>query len=568
MLFAVLADMITSSVLAQSPEQGNYFSPVYIAVFFLAVLLWAHNTAWVQADIKRVKLPPTLWPPLVFGVGALCLVVWPLVPIFWAGLAIFAVGYGTVIIIYVVIRNKRVSPSQTVLTPAHLRRLTQGDKVKLSAEAAHAKDKVRIRNFEDKMPPWPTDPAEHAGYQALQDLLFDAIWRRASDVRLDFVPEQPVKVIYKVDGVDRACEPIDAQLGPYILNHFKRIAGMNVEERRKPQSGKFNATIGAGGESDKAVDIEARASGTTSGERVLLKMIAEESKFRPPDLGLLPEQLAVFQQIIALPKGVVLVTGPRGSGVTATLYAILRSHDAFMQNIHTLEIQKSMTLENITQHLYDASDGNVSFGNRWRSIIRMEPDVAMAGDTPDNDTMSFAADAGRQNKKLYLGMTAKSCLAALRRYLDGVANNPLAAVSLLAITNQRLVRILCTNCRKAYRPDPALLKKGNLPMGENRPFYRPPNPEEIETDKHGNQLICPVCQGSGYLGRTGVFEMLVIDDGLRRLIGTGGDLEAIKTEARKKGLLYLQEVALRKVYDGVTSINEVLRVTKDDSAGA
>ncbi len=568
MLFAVLADMTTPSVLAQLPEQGNYFSPVTIAVFFLAVLLWAQNTAWVQADIRKVKLPPTLWPPLVFGVGVLCLSAWLLVPPFWAGLAIFAVAYGTVIMVYVVIRNKRVSPSQTVLTPAHLRRLTQGEKVKLSVEAAHAKDKVRIRNFEDKMPPWPTDPSEHAGYQAMQDLLFDAIWRRASDVRLDFVPEQPAKVIYKVDGVDRACEPMDALLGPYILNHLKRVSGMNVEERRKPQGGKFNATIGAGGGSDKPVDIEVRASGTTSGERVLLKMTAEESKFRPPDLGFTSEQLPVFQRLIAQPKGVLLVTGPRGSGVTATLYAILRSHDAFMQNIHTLEIQKNMSLENITQHIYDANDGNVSFGNRWRSIIRMEPDVAMAGDTPDNDTMAFAADAGRQNKKLYLGMTAKSCLAALRRYMDGIGNNPLAAVSLVAIVNQRLVRILCTDCRKAYKPDPALLKKGNLPTGENRPFYRPPNPEEIEVDKHGNQLICPVCQGSGYLGRTGVFEILAIDDTLRKLIGAGADLETIKTEARKKGMPYLQEIALRKVYDGVTSINEVLRVTKEESAGA
>ena len=189
----------------------------------------------------------------------------------------------------------------------------------------------------------------------------------------------------------------------------------------------------------------------------------------------------------------------------------------------------------------------------------------MAGDSPDNETLAFAAAAGRQQKKLYLGMTANDTFSALRRYLDAVGDPGLAASSLVTLTNQRLVRVLCTACRRAYKPDPALLKKGNLPTGENRPFYRPPNPEELEVDKHGNQLICQVCQGSGYLGRTGVFEILAIDEQLRGLIAKGADIQTMKAEARKKGMLYLQEVALHKVYEGATSIAEVLRVTKEEA---
>ena len=150
----------------------------------------------------------------------------------------------------------------------------------------------------------------------------------------------------------------------------------------------------------------------------------------------------------------------------------------------------------------------------------------------------------------------------------GVGDNALAASSLVAITSQRLVRILCSECRRAYKPDPALLKKANLPTGENRPFYRPPNQNEIEVDKQGNQLPCPVCQGSGYLGRTGVFEILVIDDLLKAHIAKGSPLQMIKAEARKKGMLYLQEVAIHKVYEGISSINEVLRVTKDPAPKA
>ena len=561
----LIADLSSYQLLAELPSVGGYFNVLKIIVFFLAMLLWAHNAAWVQGDTKRIRVPPAAWTFSVFGAGLLCLVLWDLlIPVYWIGLLVFVLGYGTLIIIYVVFRNKRVSPAQTVLTPAHFKRLTSGQKTKLAAEAAHAKDKTRLRSFEDKVVPWPTDVVEHAAHQALQELLFDAIWRRATDVRLDFAPDQPAKVVYKVDGVDRVCEPLAPDIAPHLLTQIKTISGMDPAEQRRPQTGKFNAVIGAAGSSEKPVDIESKASGSTAGQRVMLKVIAEESKFRAPDIGLTKAQLPIFEKLIAQPKGVMVVSGPRGTGVTSTLYAILRSHDAFMQNIHTLEITKSMTLENITQHVYDGSDPSATFGNRFRSLIRTEPDVAMAGDTPDSETMGYAAAAGRQQKKIYLGMSANDTFSALRRYLDGVGDGGLAASSLVAVTNQRMVRVLCTSCRRAYKPDPALLKKGNLPIGENRPFFRPPNPEEIEVDKHGNQLICQVCQGSGYFGRSGVFELLVIDEQIRGMIAKGADVPSMKAEVRKKGMLYLQEVALYKVYEGITSIAEVLRVTKDE----
>lgn len=564
MPYDTLTELTSTALLAELPSSGGYFNPIKIVFFLLALILWAYNASWVKKDTKKIHVPPDMWIMLAYASGAACLVAWLLLPLYWAGFLIYALGYGTVMLIYVIFRNKRVSPAQTVLTLAHLSRLMAGGKgSKLSLEASSAKDKTRIRNFEDKIQPWPTDSVEHQAFGALQNLLFDAIWRRTSDIRLDFAPDQPIKVIYKVDGVERACEPIEAELAPHLLIQIKRISGMDPAEQRRPQNGKFNATIGAEG-GEKSVDIESRASGSTAGQRIIMRMIADELKFRPPDLGLNKDQFPLFEKLIKQPKGVIIVSGPRGSGISSTLYAILRSHDAFMQNIHTLEVSKSMTLENITQNIYDGTDPTVTFGNRFRSLIRTEPDVAMAGDTPDNETMAYAAAAGRQQKKLYLAMTASDSFVALRRYLHAVGDNALAASSLVAVTNQRLVRVLCNSCRKAYKPDPILLKKGNLPTGESRPFYRPPNPDEIEVDKHGNQLLCAVCQGSGYYGRSGVFEILLIDEQLRGLIAKGADILTLKAEARKKGMLYLQEVALRKVFDGVTSIAEVLRVTKEE----
>ncbi|MFH1419041.1 MAG: ATPase, T2SS/T4P/T4SS family [Planctomycetota bacterium] len=552
--------------LAALPERGGYFSIVSIILFMLCIVLWAYSAAWVRKDMQKNRAIQGPWVAAVCGAGALCLVVWLVVPIFWIGLILFAAGFGGTFIAFAVKHNGKVAPARSILTKAHLDRVMKGSKKGPAKTNDTSKDRTRIKNHEGKAPKWPTDPAERDAYRALQDLMFDAIWRRASDVRLDLVPGKPVKVVYKVDGVERAREPVVAELGPGLFKHFKKIAGMDPEEHRRPQEGSFKAAIGAEGKSEKAADVGAKTLGSTAGQRIILKLFTEASKFRLPDIGLTQPQLNLFEKLVAAPKGVLICGGPRGSGTTSTLYAILRSHDVFMKHIHTLETAKAMDLENITQHVFDSKASEVAFGKRFRSILRMEPDICMASDIPDAETAANAAAAAKQGKKVYLGMQARDCFSALRHYLQGVGDPAAAASSLLAICNQRLVRVLCPECRRAYKPDPKLLKKGNLPMDENRPFYRPPNPNEIEVDKQGNQLLCPVCQGSGYLGRTGVFELLYIDSELRSLIAKGTPLPTLKVEARKKKMRYLQEVALQKVYDGMTSINEVLRVTKEGAA--
>jgi len=554
-------------LLAALPTEGGYFDPVKIVLFLLCVLLWAHNATWVQQDIIRLRIPPGGWAPLVFGAGLAALLLWMLMPIFAVGIILFIALYGGALGAYILFRNRRVAPAQTVLTLAHLRRLGKGGAADKAA-MLEGTDRTRIKDHAGKTPAWPKDPVEHAGYQALQDLLFDAIWRRASDVRLDMTPQQPLKIVYRVDGVDRSREPIDAQNAALIFNHIKRISGCNPEEHRRPQTGKFKAAIGAGGKGDKSVEIEVKTSGSTTGERMVLRLISDESKFRLMDLGLTKDQLDRFQEVVAQHKGVVICSGPKACGVTSTLYACLRAHDAFIQNIHTLELAKAMDLENTTQHVFDSQEGTVTFGKRLRSLLRTEPDVCLIGDLADAETASLAATAGRQGKKIYLGINAKDAFSALGIYLQSVADNHLAASSLLAVTNQRLIRILCSQCRKGYKPDPAILKKANLPMDANRPFYRPPNPNEVEVDKRGNPIVCAVCQGSGYLGRTGVFELLIVDDAVRAQLAKGTPLQTIRAELRKKGTLLLQEVALRKVYEGITSINEVLRVTREGAPAA
>jgi type II secretory ATPase GspE/PulE/Tfp pilus assembly ATPase PilB-like protein len=548
-------------ILGQLPPTDPSFDPVKIGFFLAFTMGWSATGAWVDKDTLKVKAAKLPWNAAIFGAGGLGVTLWMLIPAWWLGCLLFLLFFGGASGGYVFYRNARVSPAQRVLTPAHFNRLLR--RRPETEESKHAKDRVRIKGADGKEPKWPSEADENRGYQALQDLLFDAIWRRATVVDMSMHP-QTARIVYRIDGVNREREPIERPVADIALKRLKTIAGMDPEESRKPQRGRLTATVGPGSRQDKVVEIVVKTSGSTAGQRLTMQLLSEESRFRLNELGLNPDQLKALEPLVERLNGVILVSGPRESGLSSTLYAMLRAHDAFMRNIHTLEVSTMMDLENVTQHVFDSRGGDVSFSRQLQSILRMDPDIVMIAECPDRETAELVAAAGRQNKKIYLGLPAGDTLAALRRYMQLVGDHEMAAAGLLAVLSQRLVRVLCPNCRKAYTPDPNLLRKANLPTDENRPFYRPPNPDEIETDRRGNPIVCGVCQGSGYHGRTGLYEVLVIDETIRGLLSQGAPLQTVKAHARKHRMQYLQEAGLRKVYEGVTSINEVLRVTRDD----
>ncbi len=548
-------------ILAELPPDAPFFGPVKVAVFLLLGLTWAATGAWVDKDTLKAKTPRLPWNAAHLGAGLLGLALWLVLP--WiAGLFAFLLLYAGAGLAYVTHRNGRVAPAQRVLTPAHFQRLFS--KKPETEETIHAGDRVRIKGADGRQPKWPTDPEERAGYAALQDLLFDAIWRRATVVDMALQGDA-ARILYRVDGVNRERESMARPLADGAVGHLKRVAGMDPQELRKPQSGKLTGAIGPGGKQDKVVEIQVQSSGDTTRQRVTMRLLSEESRFRLPEIGLSDRHRTQLEDLIAQrPHGVIIVCGPRESGLTSTLYAFIRGHDAFMKNIHTLEMSKAMEIENVTQTVFDSRGGEVTYSRQLQSVLRMDPDVVLVSDCPDRETAELVAAAGNSNKRVYVGLSASDTLSALRRYLQLVGDNELAAGGLDAVMAQRLVRKLCTECRKAYKPDPVLLKKANLPVGENRPFYRPPNPNELEVDKKGNPIVCSACQGSGYIGRTGIFEVLVVDDEIRALLARGAPLQNVKAVARKNGMQYLQEAGIHCVYEGVTSINEVLRVTRED----
>ncbi|MBN1344132.1 MAG: Flp pilus assembly complex ATPase component TadA [Phycisphaerae bacterium] len=546
---------------------GQYSDPVKLGLVTILAGIWLGICGWVDRDAVRVKTNHTLWVGVIYGAGVLGFILGLLLP--WSG-ALFVVGfllYAAVValstVIYIRQRNGLVAVDARVSLGSMFRRAVgwfSGKEVK-----AEVSEKIKIADAGGNQLKVPRDNEEQLAYAAAQELLVDAITRRASDV--DVVPAgEQIRIAYRIDGVVAERDPLDRETGDKALLYLKRIAGLDVEERRRPQVGTIEASRGISGEDlSKQVQIEVRTSGSTAGERMMLRIMADEAHYRLPDLGLTDQQLGLLEALASRRDGLVIVSGPKSCGLTSTLYAFLRGSDCFTQNIHTLETDPSMDLENITQNEFDGQEEGVTFGRRLQSVIRRDPDILMISECPDKETAGVIARAAGERKRIYLGMNAKSCLEAVKRYVRLVGDPKLAAEALRAVISQRLVRVLCENCREPYKPDPEMLRKANLPADRIDVFYK-----AVGTipDKDGNPVTCPLCHGTGYVGRTAVYEIMILSDSMREALGAG-DLASVKSLARKHKppMLYLQEEGLRKVMAGKTSMKEFLRAVASDNGG-
>ncbi len=546
-------------LLAQAIDRFSYFNPWKILPVVVLTFLWAKTLEWVDKDTDVVKTKREQWNVIVVSGGLVAYMLLFLPQ--WKGALYFAglgawtvVAFGSVVW-YIIHRNGRVVPTAKVLTPGHLQRVISGQ----SSSGKAIKDKgQRIRVFDQKKEyiERPEDPETVYEYDTAQDFLFDVLWRRATEVDV-LAGKESYRVVYKIDGVATERDTLPVEDGERIFRFLKRSAGLNIEEIRRPQTGKIRfATLSEEPEGD----TEVTTSGTTAGERLHLHVGAGKQLMRIHELGIAEVRLEALRELLNRPTGLMIVSAPPQHGLTTTQYAILRAHDAYIQNIHTLEKKRMIELDNITQQIFDPSNAEVTYARMLQSVLRREPDIVMASNCEEREVAQIAARAGADDRKIYLGMNAQDCFDATDKYLKLVDDNHLAAGALIAVLNQRLLRILCEECREAFKPDTATLKKLNLPGDKIDMFYRPPT--EPLVDKKGNPIICESCQGTGYVGRVGCFELMVIDDATRTLIAEGATINRIKSQVRKNKMYYLQEESLLKVIDGTTSMNEVLRALK------
>ena len=535
-------------LLSASIEFGGYISIIKLLGYMILFFAWLPLVSWVHNDAKTVETNDVFWTGITLGAGAAGAIIWLLIPIYIVGMLFYLIAVGAISLAYVKHRNARVLDFDKVLTVDHIKNLFVSKEKKLEA----LKSFTFVTANKNEVPvPEPRTP-DFFGYKTAYEILNDAIWRRASSIV--FSPTaQDYQVAYNVDGTSIKQPSIARDQMGYFIRFVKEVANLDTKEKRKPQKGKFKIR-----QKKDDTSWEVMTAGSTAGEQVRLKPITQETISRLSEIGLMPEQEEVLTQFSQIKQGVFIVSGPRKNGITTTLYAFLRNHDAFINSVNTLERQPSGVLPNITQNIFNLTDtGTTTFAKKLQTVVRMGPDIIGVADCEDAETAQVACAAARDGKLVYITINADSVIQALGKWLKYVGNKSVVAETLLGISNQRLIRILCEECKQAYAPDKELFRKFNIAAEKTKVLYRA---SKVQYDKHGKPLTCEHCQGTGYFGRTGVFELITINDELRKVLMKSKSLPEIGTQFRRAKMLYLQEQALRKVIAGKMAINEMIRV--------
>ncbi len=528
-------------------EYGGYISIIKLMVFLVMFFLWLPLVVWVHNDARQVEANDAMWTGVILGAGGVAALAWMAIPIFIVGMLAYIITVGAISLAYVKHRNARVMDFDRVLTADHIKNLFVSKEKKLD----DLKGFLFTTANKNQVPiPEPRTP-DFFGYKLAYELLTDAIWRRASSIIFTPGPQE-YKVVYSVDGAAIKQPDIPRDQAGYLIRFLKSLADLDVKERRKPQRANFRSSSG-----ENNYEWEVTTAGSTAGEQVRIKNMTQEDILKLSDIGLSSDQYEQVSAFRGLKEGLFIVTGPKKSGVTSTFYSLLRSHDAFLNSINTLERQPLGKLPNITQSTYSAADTGKTYGQKLQHIVRMGPDIVGVADCVDAETAKVACVAAKDMKVVYVAFEAASVTQALAKWMKLVGDKNLVAETLLGVSNQRLVRKLCPECRQAYAPNQELLRKFNLNADKTKVLYRE---GKVQYDKHGKPIPCENCQGTGFLGRTGVFEMVVMNEQLTNMFRKTKSLPEIVTQFRRAKMLYLQEQALRRAISGTTSINEMIRV--------
>src|SRR6059058_332151 len=384
----------------------------------------------------------------------------------------------------------------------------------------------------------------------VNSLLFRAAKERASDIHIE-PQEKDICVRFRVDGVLQEVIRPPKRFQNSITSRVKIMGGLNIAEKRLPQDGRIRVKLAG-----RDIDIRLSTTPTVYGERVVMRLLDKNTVLLDlVEIGMDKEQLRIMESLIHKSHGIILVTGPTGSGKTTTLYAALSRINRPDLNIMTIEDPVEYQLQGISQTAVNPKI-ELTFANGLRSFLRQDPDVIMVGEIRDRETAEIAIQASLTGHLVFSTVHTNDAAGAVTRLVDMGVEPFLVASSLMGVLAQRLVRVLCKDCRVPYFPTPEELKEIGLTSEQVRGasggmLYKPAG--------------CDSCNGTGYRGRSGIYEMMMIDDEIRQLILKNVDSGTIKKAAvTSKGMRTLMDDGALKVLKGVTSIAEVLSVTQED----
>jgi len=380
----------------------------------------------------------------------------------------------------------------------------------------------------------------------VNSLLSQAIRERSSDIHIEPF-EKDVVARFRIDGILYNILTIQKRFQASIASRVKIMSGLNIAEKRLPQDGGMRIKIGG-----KDVDIRVSIVPTAFGERIVLRLLYRESALLPLEqIGFSGENLRHFNELITRPHGIILVTGPTGSGKTTTLYASLSKINSPDKNIITIEDPIEYQLKGIGQIQVNAKI-QLTFAAGLRSVLRQDPDVILVGEIRDGETAEIAIQAALTGHLVFSTLHTNDAAGAVTRLIDMKIEPFLISSSVMAILAQRLVRVLCKECREPYEMTPAEISELEIKGGTaGATVYRAKG--------------CPTCFNTGYLGRKAIYELLLIDDEIRQLIMKNTDAATLKTAAMHKGMRTLRQDGADNILQGITSVDEVVRVTQKES---
>jgi general secretion pathway protein E len=385
------------------------------------------------------------------------------------------------------------------------------------------------------------DMAAQAPIVRTVDLLIaQAVRDRASDIHLEPKADS-LGIRYRIDGVLHEVQTLPLSVHPPLISRLKLMAGLNIAERRRPQDGQFSTRI-----EGKDVDFRVSTTGSTCGEVMALRVLDKSLSLIPlEDLGFLPEALERYSQMLRTPFGMVLVGGPTGSGKTTTLYASVNQLDQKGRNIVTIEDPVEYQFDDITQIPVN-TQADITFASGLRSIMRLDPDVILVGEVRDGETAAMATQAALTGHLVLSSIHANDALGILFRLIDLGVEPFLVLSALVGVVSQRLVRCVCPHCRTLSAVPP-----------EEQTVYEEELGERPEQLYYG--VGCNFCANTGYAGRTGVFEVLVVSEALRSLLLRGASSGEMKAQAIKERMITMRRASMLKTQEGITTPSEVIR---------
>ncbi len=371
-------------------------------------------------------------------------------------------------------------------------------------------------------------------------LITQAVRDRASDIHLE-PKENGLRVRYRIDGYLQEVQNLPLSVHLPLISRLKVLAGMNIAERRRPQDGQFSVRV-----EDKDVDFRVATSDSAHGEMMVLRVLDKSLYLiSVDDLGFLPESLERYTQMLRKPFGMVLVGGPTGSGKTTTLYASLNQLDRKGRNIITIEDPIEYHFDDINQIQVNTL-ANITFASGLRSIMRLDPDVILVGEVRDGETAAMATQASLTGHLVLSSIHANDAVGILFRLIDLGIEPFLLSSALVGVLSQRLVRRVCSHCRAL----------ADVPE-EEQSAYAEEVGERPEKLYYGSG--CNFCAGTGYAGRTGVYEVMMLSEEIRHLLLKGASSGDIKAQAISEGMITMRRAAMLKVREGVTTPREVIR---------